>query len=694
MADHRDDLELLRDQYLRAVRRAGLPRKQGVRFITDKMPLNETHLGLIALLFPDAPIIHLIRHPLDVVLSVFSNHLTHGFYCAAELETIALHYRLVMDLVAHYRGQMTLRYLPVRYENVVTDPEAEVRRLLDFIGVEFDEACLAFHQNRRYARTASYAQVTEPLYHHAVHRHRHYAAELAPLRDILAEWITRLGYEKREDPPPPPLPSPFASPPSPPTAPALNPVEIENLLQTAVREEARGAYEAARQVLDRVLASAPDHPHAHHMRGIVAFRQRDFRRARHHMEISVALAPQVPLYPRNLCEIYRRLGLYEAARRAAERAVALAPQDIVALCNLGVVHLHRLELTEALATAERALALAPDHPSAHFLRAEAMLMEGRYAEGFQEYEWRLKLPEAKPLLPQPTDKPLWDGTPLPEGRLLLVADQGFGDAIQFSRFISWAKARAGEVILAASREIKPLFAGWPELAAIHDEWSNLPPFDTYAALASLPHLSGLTLETFPPFRPYITAAPERIARWEERLSRLVPSGFRRVGLVWAGQPRHVNDHVRSLPLETLAPLGAVDGIAFVSLQKGESMAAVRDWLGRAPLFSLGPELETFADTAAVLANLDLLIAVDTSVVHLAGAMGRPAWVLLPYAPDWRWGLGRDTTPWYPSLRLFRQDESRRWEKVILQVKEALAAERDWRPSPLFAAPLMPNEIVS
>lgn len=686
MADHRDDLELLRDQYLRAVRRAGLPRKRGVRFITDKMPLNETHLGLIGLLFPDAPIIHLIRHPLDVVLSVFSNHLTHGFHCAAELGTIAAHYRLVMDLVAHYRSQMTLRYLPVRYEDVIAHPEAEVRRLLDFIGLAFDEACLAFHENRRYARTASYAQVTEPLYDRSVYRHRHYEKELAPLRPALAEWIVRLGYEEAQTPPPPPLPTPFAETPAP-VGPPLNPAEIEDLLQTAVREESRGAYERAREALDRVLAAVPDHPHAHHMRGIVAYRQKDFRRARHHMEISVALAPEAPLYPRNLCEVYRRLGLYEAARRAAERAVELAPHDVVALCNLGVVHLHRLETAEALAVAERALALAPEHPPARFLRGEALLMEGRYEEGFREYEWRMKLPESKPLLPNAPDKPLWDGTPLPGGRLLLVADQGFGDAIQFSRFIPWARSRAKEVVLAASRDIKPLFANWPELDAVYDEWGALPPFDAYAALASLPHLSGLTLETFPPFRPYITAEPERIARWEERLSRLIPTGFRRVGLVWAGQPRHVNDHVRSMPLETLAPLGELSDITFVSLQRGEGMSQVSRWLGRAPLISLGPELETFADTAAVLAGLDLLIAVDISVVHLAGAMGRPVWVLLPYAPDWRWGLKGETTPWYPSARLFRQDESRRWDRVTGRVKEALRSEGRWLMPSLFTEPV-------
>jgi len=158
------------------------------------MPLNETHLGLIALMFPRAPLIHVLRHPLDVVLSVFANNLTHGCYCAYSLEGPAEHYRLTMDLVEHYRGHMTLRYLPIRYEDIVDDQKASVHRMLDFIGEPFDQRCLEFHQNRRYARTASYAQVTEPLYAASRYRYRHYREHLRPAIEILTLVIERLGY--------------------------------------------------------------------------------------------------------------------------------------------------------------------------------------------------------------------------------------------------------------------------------------------------------------------------------------------------------------------------------------------------------------------------------------------------------------------------------------------------------------------
>ncbi len=192
--DRRHELENLRDYYLQRVRHLAIM-EPGAVWFTDKMPLNETHLGLIGLLFPQAPIIHLLRHPLDIVLSVFSNQLTHGFFCAAELETAARHYVLSMELVAHYRSEMLLRYLPVRYEDVVADQEGSVRRMLNFIGEGFDASCLKFHENRRYARTASYAQVTEKLYDRSRFRYVHYREHLAPVVPILAPVIERLGYE-------------------------------------------------------------------------------------------------------------------------------------------------------------------------------------------------------------------------------------------------------------------------------------------------------------------------------------------------------------------------------------------------------------------------------------------------------------------------------------------------------------------
>jgi tetratricopeptide (TPR) repeat protein len=193
MGDQREGLDNLRDYYLQKVRQMGVLRAGATRF-TDKMPLNETHLGLIALLFPEAPLIHVLRHPLDIMVSAFSNQFTHGFFCAYDLETAARHYVRVMDLVQHYRAEMSLRYLPVRYEDIVQDQETSIRAMLAFVGEQFNKGCLTFHKNRRYARTASYAQVTEPLYQRSVFRHRHYLKYLEPVIPILRPVAERLGY--------------------------------------------------------------------------------------------------------------------------------------------------------------------------------------------------------------------------------------------------------------------------------------------------------------------------------------------------------------------------------------------------------------------------------------------------------------------------------------------------------------------
>lgn len=194
MGDQRDGLEELRDYYLRRAAKAGIF-KDKAGFFTDKMPLNETHMGLISLLFPQAPLVHVIRHPLDVVLSVYSNYLTHGYCCAAELESAARHYMLIFNLIEHYKANLQMRYLPVRYEEMVVDQEAQVRKILDFIGVEFDPRCLAFERNTRYARTASYAQVTEKLYDRSRYRYRPYLKHLKPALDILRPAIEMLGYK-------------------------------------------------------------------------------------------------------------------------------------------------------------------------------------------------------------------------------------------------------------------------------------------------------------------------------------------------------------------------------------------------------------------------------------------------------------------------------------------------------------------
>ncbi len=429
--------------------------------------------------------------------------------------------------------------------------------------------------------------------------------------------------------------------------------------------ERAGRLEEAERLTRHALAAAPDHPDVLHLAGILAFRRKVLPEALALMERALALAPDAPLHLRNICELYRTLGRLDDALAAGQRAAELAPGDPMALHNLSILHYERLEPDAALACADRALALEPNLPGAHFERAEVLLLQGKMAEGWEEYEWRYRIAGAPQLMP-PTDKPQWDGAAMPETTLLLIADQGFGDVIQFARYIPWVLERAPKIAIAGSLEVMPLLRQIAPDVQVFQNWAECPAYTAFCPLSGLPRLHGTRVDNVPAPVPYLTADPARVARWRARLDQLTPTGYRRIAITWAGRPTHNNDRNRSTALADFTPLASLPNTALVSLQKGDPAAQAGSFFGRAPLLNLGAEITDFADTMAILDCVDLLVSVDTSVVHLAGAMGRPAWVLLPRAPDWRWLLERRDSPWYPSLRLFRQDERRRYRPLIEQ----------------------------
>jgi regulator of sirC expression with transglutaminase-like and TPR domain len=440
---------------------------------------------------------------------------------------------------------------------------------------------------------------------------------------------------------------------------------LAEALDRLARLEQEGRLAEADDLASRMLAAMPEHPHILQMAGIVSHRLGRHEEAIARMEKSAALSPDTPLYPRNMCEIYRGAGRLDEALRAGLRAVELAPEDARSHFNLALIHYERRELDEAVRVAEQAIACDPAFAEAHFEKAEALLLGGRLREGWESYEWRFKLKQAEGMLPK-TDKPQWDGTPLDPGRLLIVGDQGFGDCIQFARFIPWACLLAPRPVLACSAELMPLLRQIPGPARLVTRWEDTGEYDAYIPLSGLPRLAEATLETLPP-AGYL-AAPEALVRlWGERLERLTPKGKKRIALVWAGRPTHKNDKKRTLKLAQFGPLFAREDIVIVTVQKGEQIAQAGGYYGRAPLVNLGPEIADFLDTMAILQNVDRLVSIDTSVIHLAGASNVPASLLLPYAPDWRWLLHREDTPWYPSLRLYRQTRPYQWEDVILRV---------------------------
>ncbi len=310
---------------------------------------------------------------------------------------------------------------------------------------------------------------------------------------------------------------------SPPQPPASGAERIAQLMQVATEHEQAGRLAEAESVLRGVLAEAANHPPALHLMGIVAFRTNRIDEAVRLMERSLAVAPMEAVYYRNICEVYRVLGRLDEALVAGRRAASLAPNDLHCYHNLGVLHYHRLELDEAIASGERALALGPEFAGGHFGIAEASLLRGDFARGWEEYEWRFKLANAPQLLP-PTERPQWDGSPIEKGMLLLIADQGYGDVIQFARYIPWAAARCAKLAIACSVELHPVIEQLAGAGAVFDHWERAPEFTAYCPLSGLPRLAGTRRETIPGEIPYVRADPAGSALWAERLAGLLPQG--------------------------------------------------------------------------------------------------------------------------------------------------------------------------
>lgn len=444
-------------------------------------------------------------------------------------------------------------------------------------------------------------------------------------------------------------------------------------LKLAAEHEQAGRLDEADATLDALLADRPEHAEAIHFKGVVAVRRGHTEDGARLMERSVAIGPVRAYYLRNLCEVYRTLGRYDEALACGRRGAQGDPADPICHANLSVLHYERGEPAEAIAAAERALAINDNLPGAHFGLAEALLLRGEMERGWEEYEWRFRMPGVPPLMPR-DDIPQWDGKPLKSGRLLLIADQGFGDGIQFGRYIPWAAQRVPELVLACSRELQPLLGQLDGVATLFDRWEAAPECAAFLPLSGLPRVHGTRLDTVPADIPYLRADPALAARWKARVDALAAPGHRRIGLVWAGRPTHKNDRNRSVALTALTALTDLPGVTFVGLQKGPGQAQVGGYFGRAPIINLGPEIEDFADSMAVIDGLEQVVTVDTAIGHLAGAMGKPVSIMLPFAPDWRWLEARADTPWYPSVRLFRPTTPRDWPAVTRAVADAIMAD--------------------
>ena len=407
------------------------------------------------------------------------------------------------------------------------------------------------------------------------------------------------------------------------------PQHVEARINCGLAQAACGFSEQALTDFDAALALAPGHPGASYNRGVALI----------------------------------KLGRYEEAVSANDVALAVEPGHLTAWLNRGKALAQLNRYDEALASYGEVLAVKKDHADAHFNQALALLTQGKYQRGFRDYESRWRRTGMAPQ--KSRGKPLWLGEyPLARKTVLLHAEQGLGDTVQFARYVPVLAAAGAKVVLEVQPELKTLMARLDGAPTVIARGEALPPFDVHCPLGSLPLALKTEPGTVPAAIPYLSASGAHLAKWSMQIGALPQP---RIAIAWSGNSSHDNDRNRSIAFSRLAPLFDKSIASFISIQRDVRPDDAAALSAESRVTHVGNELEDFADTAAVLALCDLVIAVDTAAVHLAGAMGRPVWVLVPFAPDWRWTLTGETTPWYPTARLFRQTALEDWDGVIERV---------------------------
>jgi tetratricopeptide (TPR) repeat protein len=493
----------------------------------------------------------------------------------------------------------------------------------------------------------------------------------------------------------------------------------------ALVRAAQGDVPAALEGLRQALRLKPDYAEAHHNLGVTLARQRQLDEAVAAFRQAVRCKPDYAAAFLKLAHALVELGRTDEAISAYRSLLRLRPDDAAAQNALGLLLAKQarpaeaaeafrraLQLdarpaayhnnlgaalaelgrpAEALGCFEQAVRLQPDHAEAHKSRAMTWLQLGEFARGWAEYEWRWRCQDfaARPYRP-----PAWDGAPLDGCRVLLHTEQGLGDTLQFIRYAPLVRQRGGVVIVACPPALVPLLRTCPGVAQVVAHGGALPEFDCHAALLSLPRLLGTTLATVPADVPYLAADPGLVERWRRELTAV--RGFK-VGVVWQGSPGNGADYRRSFPLASLAPLAAVPGVELFSLQKGRGAEQLAEATGRFRVTDLGSRLDlaggAFTGTAAAMCGLDLIVSCDTASAHLAGALGVPVWVALSYAADWRWLLGREDSPWYPTMRLFRQPGLGNWAAVFGRMAAELRRLLAGRRAEAVLVEVSPGELI-
>ena len=416
---------------------------------------------------------------------------------------------------------------------------------------------------------------------------------------------------------------------------------------------------------ERALCLKPDYADAQSSLGVALLQQGKVEQAVAWHHRALQIGPDIAESHNNLGMAPFEQGKLAEAEACYRKALGLKPGYSGAGNNLGVLLADQGRLAEAVACHQEALLAQPDHAEVHTNLAYAYYLQGDFESGWSEYEWRWKCRECAPPAFPP---PYWDGSGLDDKTILLFSEQGLGDTIQFIRYASLVKQSGATVIVQCQPSMQRLLASCAGIDQIVPKDADPTGSDVRVPLMSLPRIFRTTLENIPAPIPYLSADSELRSRWQQSLSGI--GGFK-VGIAWQGNPDHRRDRQRSAPLLTFAPLAKVPGVRLVSLQKGTAREQLRELADCLQVLDLTDEMKDFADTAALLSNLDLVIAVDTAVAHLAGAMGIPVWVAIPFLPEWRWLLKREDSPWYPTMRLFRQSCWGDWAGVFERLTESL-----------------------
>lgn len=478
---------------------------------------------------------------------------------------------------------------------------------------------------------------------------------------------------------------------------------IDDALARGLAHHRAGDLRAAEQIYRQVLGEHPTHAEALHRLGALALQTAHAADAVRLLEQAIAINPSVAEYHNNLGSAYltvgrndearyqfdaairldpamadghynRGLALYalgqlDQAAASYRRSLQLRPANPFAHNNLGDLLRELGSPDEALDQLNQAVTLAPQYAKAHYNRSLVWLSQGRLAEGWAEYEWRLQCPDVNP---RRFTEPQWNGEPLGERRLMVHAEQGLGDTFQFIRYLPLVQERCRHVTVEAPAALVPLLttSGVKNLVPPGDA---RPPFDVQSPLMSLARIFSPTLESIPSSVPYLFADAALSEHWRGELSKF--AGYR-VGIFWQGRTSYREDRYRSVALSQFAPLAQVDGVRLFSLQKGPGSEQISSVQERFHVVDLGSAVDErsgpFMDTAAIMKNLDLIVTTDTASAHLAGALGVPVWCALRSSPDWRWLVEREDSPWYPTMRLFRQTSAGDWPGVFQRMAAALS----------------------